>query len=151
MENNEKRNDVLNGLVEINNDRIEGYQKAAQETDASDLKSLFSKMAADSTNFRNELTAEIQRTGGTPAEGTTVSGKFYRAWMDVKAALSGKDRHAVLSSCEFGEDAALDAYEEALKDDALKTSPFKAKVELQRSEIKKSHDQIKSLRDSIVA
>jgi uncharacterized protein (TIGR02284 family) len=37
--------------------------------------------------------------------------------MDVKAALTGKDRLAILNSCEFGEDAAKDTYEAVLEND----------------------------------
>lgn len=33
--------------------------------------------------------------------------------MDVKAALTGKDRKAILNSCEYGEDIAKDSYEKA--------------------------------------
>jgi hypothetical protein len=33
---------------------------------------------------------------GTPEEGTRITGKFFRVWMDVKAALTNKDRKAIL-------------------------------------------------------
>src|SRR5690349_19819739 len=105
---NEKSIDVLNMLIQINNDRIEGYQTASKETEERDLQSLFSDLIETSETCRAELTEEVERLGGTPAEGTKTSGKFFRAWMDVKAAITGKDRKAILSSCEFGEDAAVD-------------------------------------------
>lgn len=38
---------------------------------------------------------------GGIAEGTLISGKFFRVWMDVKAALTGKDRKAILNSCRL--------------------------------------------------
>jgi len=37
--------------------------------------------------------------------------------MDVKAALTGKDRKAILNSCEYGEGWATNTYEKALQDD----------------------------------
>lgn len=107
----------LNNLIQINNDRIQGYITAAKETDDSDLKNVFSEMMQTSQECRKELSAEVTKLGGTPTEGTTVSGKFYRAWMDVKAALSSKDRKAILNSCEFGEDVAVKTYEEELESD----------------------------------
>lgn len=150
MENkNEDIVKVLNGLVEINNDRIEGYQRASEETKEADLKSLFSSMADQSRTLRQELAEEVVRLGGTPKEGTTNSGKLYRIWMDVKAALATNDRKAVLSNCEFGEDAAQDAYNSALKDDDFQKTFDVALVRRQRDELKQSHDKIRTLRDAV--
>ena len=58
---------------------------------------------------------EVSRLGGTSAEGTLTTGKLHRVWMDVKAALTGKDREAILKSCEFGEGVAQDTYGKALE------------------------------------
>ena len=150
MENkNEDIVDVLNTLVEINNDRIEGYKKASEETKDSDLKSLFSSMSDQSRTFKQQLSEEIIRLGGTPTDSTTTSGKVYRVWMDIKAALSSNDRKAVLSNCEFGEDAAVETYDKALKDEDLQSSFDSALVQRQRSELKQSHDKIRTLRDSV--
>src|SRR5436190_11797723 len=106
----EKSIDVLNTLLEINNDRVEGYETALKETEEQDLKTMFTEFIRKSERCRNELTREIFMLGGKPVEGTKTSGKFFRVWMDMKAALTGKDRKAILSSCEFGEDAAVETY-----------------------------------------
>lgn len=148
---NEKSIDVLNTLIEINNDRIEGYETASDETEESDLKNLFSSLMATSKKCKAELTEEVERLGGEATEGTKVSGKFFRVWMDVKAALTGKDRKAILDSCEYGEDIAVETYEKALKndDDDLgleQRSMIAAQYEL----IKADHDEVKSLRDNLV-
>src|SRR6188768_3687752 len=108
----EKAIKALNKLIEINNDRIEGYEKAANETNEIDLKTLFNQMASTSMECKAALEKEVLLLGGKPEEGTTTSGKFFRAWMDVKAAISGKDRGAILDSCEYGEDNAKETYEE---------------------------------------
>jgi uncharacterized protein (TIGR02284 family) len=149
METTEKETvSLLNDLVVINNDRIEGYKKAAEETDDIDLKALFNGMAAESRQFKAELSAEIVRLGGTVDEGTKTSGKIYRAWMDIKAALTGKDRKAIISSCEFGEDAALEEYKDVLNSDDL-SPECRVIVNKQRDRIQKSHDQIKLMRDNL--
>ena len=64
-------------------------------------------------------TSEIHNRGGEATKSTTASGKVFRAWMDFKAALTGKDRKAILSSCEFGEDTALSVYDKVLADNDL--------------------------------
>jgi uncharacterized protein (TIGR02284 family) len=138
---------LINDLIIINNDRIEGYERAAKETEEAELKSMFSRMADESRMYKNELVREVVNNGGTPAEGTTTSGKVFRAWMDVKAALTGRDRKAIIASCEFGEDAALETYEEVLKSDDL-TPNLRTMVTKQKASLQMAHDKIKMMRDS---
>jgi uncharacterized protein (TIGR02284 family) len=148
METTEKETvSLLNDLVIINNDRIEGYKRAADETEDVDLKSLFSGMADESRKFKAELSSEISKLGGTVEEGTKASGKFYRAWMDIKSALTGKDRKAIIASCEFGEDAALEEYEDVLKSDEL-SAECRSIISQQKASLQASHDKIKAMRDS---
>lgn len=138
----------LNSLVEINNDRIQGYERAIAETDDEDLTHLFTNMAAHSKSYKNDLSREITSMGGEATEGTKNSGKIFRAWMDIKAALTGKNRKEILGSCEFGEDAALDTYKTILADeDNVLTDDLLKLIQLQKQEIQLDHDRVKALRD----
>ena len=69
MENKEAI-DALNTLVEINNDRIEGYETATKETNEPDLKVLFTKLADTSRDCRIELEREVEQLGATGGSGT---------------------------------------------------------------------------------
>ena len=107
MENTQDTIDTLNDLILINNDRIAGYEKAMEELkkdagaeDNLDLTVLFEKMIDESRELRNALGTEVQVLGGEMAEGTMSSGKIYRAWMDIKALFTGKDRHSILVQLE---------------------------------------------------
>src|SRR5688572_18618030 len=113
--NNSNTIDVLNGLIEINQDRIEGYNTAAEETDESDLKLLFSRFRDTSAECRQDLISEVLLLGGKPVEGTRATGKVFRTWMEVKSAITGKDRRTILDLCEYGEDVALAAYDKVLR------------------------------------
>lgn len=145
---NEKMIEVLNKLIVINNDRIEGYETASKETEASDLKTLFSEFIRTSKNCKTELFEEVNRLEGIPDEGTRITGKFFRVWMDVKSALTGNNREVVLSSCEFGEDAALQAYKMVLDNNSEDlTSDQLTMVVEQKLHIKADHDKVKELRD----
>lgn len=150
MERNDQLTEVLNDLVRINNDRVEGYERAIEETrdKDSDLKAVFHRMADESKQYASELESEIRRHGGEIATDTTFSGKIYRMWMDVKAAFTGKGRQSVLESCEFGEDAAQRAYEEALRSDAPLPADVRQLIVNQKASLKTSHDTIKQYRDS---
>jgi len=146
---NEKTIDALNELIEINNDRVEGYETASSETKSSDLKSLFSELTRTSQNNLSELRSEVNRLGGKPEEGTRVTGKFFRVWMDVKAALTGDDRGAILNSCEFGEDKALEAYEHVFENhtDQLNNEQLDM-IRKQQTALRADHDRVKALRDA---
>jgi uncharacterized protein (TIGR02284 family) len=145
----DKSVDVLNSLITINNDRIAGYETAIEEAEDQDLKSLFTRYIQDSRECLYELIAMVQKLGGKPDEGTRADGKIYRAWMDFKAMVTGKDRKTILSSCEKGEDVAVDAYEKALKDKDLSTN-LTPIVTAQYNKIKMDHDEVRNLRDSAV-
>lgn len=141
--------EILNDLIQINNDRIEGYEKALKETKAedADLKALFSSMISESHEIRMALGTEVNALGGDMDNSTTTSGKIYRAWMDVKAVFTGHDRHTVLANCEAGEDAAQRAYRDALSDEDL-PAYLREMVSEQQVTLKRSHDKIKALRDA---
>lgn len=150
MEQHEKTAEILNDLVKINNDRIEGYTKAISETktEDADLIVLFEGMKAESATYKQELASMVTRLGEEKAEGTRLDGKIYRAWMDVKATFSGNSRKAVLENCEFGEDAAQKAYRTALSANGDLTAEARQLVSKQQAALKASHDKVKQLRDS---
>lgn len=147
---NEKVIGLLNDLIQINHDRIEGYEKAIDELkdgQDTDLKTLFSRYTMESRQYAQELTTEVTRLGGEPSEGTTNSGKIYRVWMDLKAAITGKDRQTILNNCEYGEDAAQKAYETALNSDVDLEPSIRELIVTQKSKLKTGHDEVKRLRD----
>ena len=142
---------ALNSLITINNDRYEGYTTAAKESKDMDLDKQFFESAGKSKMYAGKLAQYVRELGGEPSEGTTNSGKLYRIWMDVKAAIVAKDRAAILSSCEFGEDAALKAYEEVKENTDLQfPADYIATINSQEMEIRLDHDRIKAMRDAAV-
>lgn len=138
---------VINDLIEINNDRVAGFEKAIADIkdENIDLKALFQDYAGQSRKYGQELAALV----GSPEEvetGNSVSGTLHRAWIDVKSLFGGDDRASILSEAERGEDAIKKAYADALSDGELRANA----VEIVRSQaqgINSAHDQIKALRD----
>jgi uncharacterized protein (TIGR02284 family) len=149
METASVNKEILNDLIEINNDRVAGYEKAIEDLKDgdSDLKSLFVAMIGQSHKHKATLAQEVQVLGADAETGTTASGKIYRAWMDVKAVFTGHDRQTVLNNCEFGEDAAQKAYKMALETEGL-SAHLRSTITEQKADLRTSHDKIKGLRDS---
>ncbi|MBO0935160.1 PA2169 family four-helix-bundle protein [Fibrella sp. HMF5335] len=150
MIKNEDIVDDLNELVKINNDRIQGYLKAVEDTEDSQLDHLFNEMIVQSQNFRSQLADHIVRIDGTAVSDTTstdVGSKIHRAWIDIKSAVTGKDRDTVLSSVTFGENAAVEAYESAIENDKL-PAYIKEDLTKQLSELKAAREKMDALKES---
>jgi uncharacterized protein (TIGR02284 family) len=149
---NEKTIDVLNILIQINNDRFEGYDTAFRETEEQDLKTLFSQFMLTSQKCKQELVNEVTRYGGIPTESTRLTGKFYRVWMDVKATITGKDRKGILSSCEYGENVALETYQNVLNDEMQDLSfEQQTMINAQHALIKADHDKVKTMQEELLS
>lgn len=152
MENTAKTIEILNDLILINNDRIEGYERALKEMDGNggdaDLAPMFLRFIDNSRRYKVELGTEIAAFGKDMATGTSTPGKLHRAWIAVKETFTGHDRHSILEECEFGEDAIKKAYEEALSDEILAAYIREMLIE-QQTELLEAHDEIKELRDSV--
>jgi len=147
MQNSQETIEVLNDLIKVNNDRIAGYEKAIHEAkqDDNDLKILFASMVAESHRMKIALATEVQSLGAEVLQGTTMEGKIYQVWRELKAAINGHNRHAILSNCEAVEDAAQKAYRTALKNDL--PAFIRDLLTRQLDTLQASHEEVRSLRD----
>jgi uncharacterized protein (TIGR02284 family) len=148
MIKNEEIVEDLNDLVKINNDRIMGYEKAIEDNEDAQLDDLFRHYIVQSQKFRSQLAEHIVRIDGTAvtdATSTDVSSKIHRAWIDIKSAVTGKDRDTVLSSVEFGENAAVEAYKDAIEKDHI-PAYIKEDLTSQLSDQKTAQDKVKALK-----
>lgn len=141
--------ETLNDLILINNDRVKGYERALKETKDkdADLRDIFAQMMAQSKRFNEALTALVRQLGSQPETESSFSGKLHRAWMDLKTTFRGNTRRTLLIECERGEDASMEAYNEALHEDNGLTESQQQVIAEQAAEQKISHDTIKDLRD----
>ncbi|AYZ35362.1 PA2169 family four-helix-bundle protein [Chryseobacterium indologenes] len=114
--NNEKTVSVLNDLLNITNDRIEGFKKVEDKVwnTHTSLKSDYDQMVAQSQVMKTELIRLITERGGNPDNTTSTAGALHRAWIDVKNSFSGDKTESTLENVVFGEKAAIKAYEDAL-------------------------------------
>ena len=145
-DSNESVISTLNGLIEICRDGQQGFKDAAEGVAHSDLKTLFYSFSQQRAEFTGILQELVRSLGGTPENEGSFSGAVHRGWMDLKAAITGKDDAAILNECERGEDSAKAAYAEAL----AKSLPSNLAdvVAQQAHAIHASHNRIKELRDT---
>lgn len=80
-----------------------------------ELKAFFLAEASRRRSFAKELEAELADHSGNAEDiGGTRVGVLRRSWRDLKANLGGDD-HMLLEKAEQGEEAAKQAYMEALE------------------------------------
>lgn len=112
---NESAASVLNELTQFVNDRIEGYKTAARDTKDPAHKAYYNELVQQSQQFSNELNSTLNRIGGETQQDTTMKGKLYRGWMNVKSGITGKNEEAIIESNLYGEEWAQKAYNDALE------------------------------------
>lgn len=153
MENQINNPEIINDLIKINNDRIEGYKTAsdlANNMGVDSLGGIFGKYMQQSKQFIEELTPYIKIEGKEPTESTMMSGKLFRLWMNIKVNISGNDKKSLLESCEKGEDAFKESYKNTLEEDADQLSIEVKNIVLnQLGKQLAAHNDIKMLRDNV--
>src|SRR4051812_35351037 len=95
---------TLDELIATRKDGENGFRTAAEGVKSVDLKHLFTSYAAQRALFANELQAQVQRRGGTPEEGGSLTATLHRGWMNIKSLVTGQDEAAITAECERGED-----------------------------------------------
>ena len=126
MNNYSEAIEALNDLIQINHDRVEGYQRAIDEMKSSDnptTAKLFEQYVKDSNTNVAQLSQHVSSLGGTPATSSTLGGKVHRMWMDIKSTFAVHDKESTLESCIFGDDAAIKSYKSAIADTTNNFSP----------------------------
>lgn len=142
----EEVGEKLNELLEKTYDAEKGFEKAAENTEHQQLKALFHSKAQQRYDFGHELKSEIKSFGQEIEKGDSLTGKAHRAWMDVKALFSFDDAESMLEEAIRGEKAALEEYEEVLKDTSL-PSTTSIVLKNQKQAIENGLSNIKMLED----
>jgi len=147
--NNDEVISTLNGLIETCRDGQQGFKEAAEGVGRSDLKTVFYEYSQQRAAFVGDLQALVQTLGGDPENSGSVVGALHRSWINIKAAVTGKDDTAILDEAERGEDVAKSAYKNALE--IKLPSHILSTVQAQYSKVQEAHDTVKALRDAAKA
>lgn len=140
---------TLNSLIEVCKDGQDGFRMAADAvTGDEDLKAFLFSCSLQRSKFAGELQNEIINLGEPePTERGSVTATIHRGWINLKAAISKSDNHAILSECERGEDNAVSNYRKALK--VGLSSPLEEIVNRQFQEVLATHNSVRGLRDQL--
>lgn len=137
---NSKTISVLNDLLHIINDRLEGFEKVEGKVweKSHKLQDEYEHITSQCKIMRNEIINLIKARGGDVNDSASVSGSLHRAWIDVKNTFTFSTlEESTLENVIFGENAAIQSYQEALDSDDL---------DLESTEV--ISEQLKNIKDT---
>ena len=97
----------LETIVNIFQDSIKGYQKAADNVDNTEIKTLFLKISKERKQAIADLEQDARDFGITLEADGTLKGYFHRVWMDISTTFATKEALNVVEESMFGEQEAL--------------------------------------------
>ena len=137
--------DTLNGLIETSRDGENGFRACAESAKSATLRTFFLEKSERCREGAAQLQQIVREMGGAAETDSSFSGDMHRFWMNIKASIAGMNDHEILAECERGEDAAKQAYREALALDL--PGDVRIVVDRQYREVMANHDRVKELRN----
>lgn len=131
-------------------DSINGYEDAAKNSDNPRFQEIFRQRSSERRQVLDDLRSEIRRLGGDPPDDGSVSGKTHQRWLDLKAAVTGRDDKSVIETVEAGEDYLKEKFETALSSGDL-TGESRQVVERVYQSVRSGHDQMSQLKHGMEA
>ena len=141
---------TLNTLTATLIDSVNGFRDAAENSDSSKFQQMFRERADERSRLVEELRSEIRRLGGNPEDDGSFMGKTHQRFLDLKAAVTGRDEQAIINEVDRGEDYLKGKFETALEGDTL-SSESRTIVERIYQSIRSAHDQVSSLKHGMEA
>ncbi|MBP2831740.1 PA2169 family four-helix-bundle protein [Aquimarina sp. U1-2] len=143
MKYTEKITDHLNDVLKKSFDAEQEYLTAAENVDTIELKRYFEKRASERSEFSKKLQSEIETYGASPKDNTSFKADAHRVWMNFRAALSSNNEETILKEIIRGEEAALEEYNEVMKEHTLPKSTYDLLMK-QRSTISNALEEAKN-------
>lgn len=132
-------------LIEVLEDGKKGFAEGADKLkalDRPDLAAIFERHAQQRHQFSTELETMAAAYGDDIDEDGSVKGAVHRGWMALKDAIAGSDPDGVLEAAAQGEDHAVDAYDDALKQDI--SPDLRTTVQRQHVDVVRARDEVKA-------
>jgi uncharacterized protein (TIGR02284 family) len=141
---------TLRTLLDTLVDSVNGYEDAAANSEAGRFQQLFRERAGERNRAVERLRAEIRRLGGEADSDGSFMGKTHQRFLDLKAALTGRDEKAIINEVERGEDYLKEKFETALTSEHL-SGESRTVVERAFQSVRAGHDQMSQLKHGMEA
>jgi uncharacterized protein (TIGR02284 family) len=139
---------TLNSLIATTLDSVDGYTEAAKASDNPRFTEMFTGRANERRGVVTQLQGEVRRLGGNPEDDGTVLASAHRTFLDLKAAVTGRDDKAIVNEVERGEDHILHKFQDALKDEGL-SPETKSAIQTAFGSVRTGHDEMRDLKHAM--
>jgi len=150
MASDNKGVDTLESLTTTLIDSVNGYRDAAQNAEGTKFQELFRRNADERSRIVEELRTEIRRLGGDAPDDGSLLGTTHQRFLDLKAAVTGRDDKAIINEVERGEDHLKEKFEAALNSQDI-AAESRTVIERAYQSVRQGHDQISSLKHGLEA
>jgi uncharacterized protein (TIGR02284 family) len=141
---------TLNTLTTTLIDSINGYRDAASNAESTRFQELFRKLADERSQAVEGLRAAVTRLGGNAEDDGSFLGKTHQRFLDLKAAVTGRDDKAIIDEVERGEDYLKEKFETALNDTAV-SSETRTAIQTAYQSVREGHDRMRDLKHGMEA
>ena len=143
--------ETLQELVQLARDAKSFYESAARAVDEPALRDELAKLADGKHRIIEVLTGHIKARSEFAVTDGTVAGRLRRAYGDLLAALSSRDRtaHTYAAQLEEAEDRLLKRFEEALGE--IHSAQLRELLLPLLPKMRRSHDEVARLKAALAA
>ena len=146
---NQDQTGTLNTLTATLIDSVNGYRDAAENAESDRFQQIFRERADERSRLVEDLRSEVRRLGGNPEDDGSFMGKTHQRFVDLKAAITGRDEQAIINEVERGEDYLKEKFEAALNGEL--TGESRQVVERVYQSVRAGHDQMSQLKHGLEA
>jgi uncharacterized protein (TIGR02284 family) len=140
--------DTLKEVGKIVRDSEEGYRHSANDVDDWQLRSMFLELARIRSEQGDEIDRLLQRFGGEAvAKGGSTAGTLHRTFVDLKAAITGNNRRAVVDEVVRGESYAESVFDKALRADL--PADVRQVIQRQHNSVRESRDRVRRMQQEM--
>ena len=146
---NQDQTRTLNTLTATLIDSVNGYRDAAENAESGRFQQIFRECADERSRMVEDLRSEVRRLGGNPEDDGSFMGKTHQRFLDLKAAITGRDEQAIVNEVERGEDYLKEKFEAALNGNLADES--RQVVERVYQSVRSGHDRMSQLKHGMEA
>lgn len=140
---------VLNNLIERLIDSIDGYEKAAENTDRFDLAELFKSLAAERRRVVDAFRSKVRSLGEEPEDDGSILAAAHRAFLSLRTSLQN-DSKAAVAEVERGEGKLTDDFEKAAANDDISPAT-RAFIAEHWQTANRDHDRVEEIKQAMAA
>jgi uncharacterized protein (TIGR02284 family) len=139
----------VRSLVTTLFDSINGYRDAATHAEGTQFQELFRAMADERSAVVEDLCREVVLDEGDAPEDGSIMGKTHQRFLDLKAAITGRDNKAIINEVERGEDYLKEEFEAVMANEDGSSPSLQAALQRAWDSVREGHDKISQLKHAL--